>query len=216
MVHERNGVLVPAGRVLAKVHADQVREPGHVLDLKLLELEIGVENTEVEAVLEGHRVLAGSLGKHDLIELLLAAVSLVFILLSAEVHISEKAVIFAELQGLLEGFGVLDGLQLFVALRVEVSHIANELGAVGLTASRVSQITEAKRVSNDLDGATVTFKLEEVLHDSSASLVEVQHAELVEVLEPDFLDTELDLVKTVVLHHLRDEVNAVVSIFISG
>jgi len=75
MVHEGDCVLIPAGRVLAQVHADQVREPRHILDLELLEFQVCVERTKVEGVLEGHRVLTGSFLKHSVIELLVAALS---------------------------------------------------------------------------------------------------------------------------------------------
>ena len=40
MIFERNCEFVPSGHVLRQVHADQFGEPGHVLDLELLQLDL--------------------------------------------------------------------------------------------------------------------------------------------------------------------------------
>ena len=54
VVHERHNYLVPTGEIAVSLHRDQVSEPSDVLDLLLLDLEVGVEATVVELLLEGH------------------------------------------------------------------------------------------------------------------------------------------------------------------
>jgi hypothetical protein len=67
-VLEGNGELVPSRLVLGDLHANEISEPDDVLDLELLELEIGEEDTEVESVLEGHGVSTGGLIKDDIVD----------------------------------------------------------------------------------------------------------------------------------------------------
>ena len=61
VVHEGHNNLVPAGQVAGRVHDDELGEPGHVLDLLLLQLEVSVEAAVVELLLEGHRELTRQL-----------------------------------------------------------------------------------------------------------------------------------------------------------
>jgi hypothetical protein len=54
--------------VLGDLHANEISEPDDVLDLELLELEIGEEDTEVESILEGHGVSTGGLIKDEIVD----------------------------------------------------------------------------------------------------------------------------------------------------
>lgn len=71
MVFERDSEFVPTRLVLRDVHANEISEPTDVLDLKLLEMEVGEEDTKVEAILEGHGVSAGRLFKNNIVNLVL-------------------------------------------------------------------------------------------------------------------------------------------------
>jgi len=57
VIQEWDNDLVPAWKAAIGLHGDQVSQPGDVLDLLFLELEVGVEGTVVELLLEGHREL---------------------------------------------------------------------------------------------------------------------------------------------------------------
>ena len=57
VIEEWHDDLVPAWETAIGLHGDQVGQPGDVLDLLLLELEVSVEGTVVELLLEGHREL---------------------------------------------------------------------------------------------------------------------------------------------------------------
>ena len=54
VVHERHNYLVPTREIAVSLHRDKVSQPSDVLDLLLLDLEVGVEATVVELLLEGH------------------------------------------------------------------------------------------------------------------------------------------------------------------
>jgi len=161
----------------------------------------------VEGVLEGHRVLTRGFCEHRIIKLLFTALSLVALVLGRQVDLREDALIRAMLQSVLELFGISYSLQFLVTFWVEVAKVTDELCPVGFSSTSVTEVSEAERVGNNLDGSAVTLELEEVIHNCGAGFVEAKHAELMEVLEPNLFNTELDLVETVVLHNLRDEVN---------
>ena len=55
VVEEGHDDLVPAGEAAVGTHGDQVSQPGDVLDLLLLELEVSVEAAVVELLFKGHR-----------------------------------------------------------------------------------------------------------------------------------------------------------------
>ena len=54
VVHEWHNYLVPTREITVSLHRDKVSQPSDVLDLLLLDLEVGVEATVVELLLEGH------------------------------------------------------------------------------------------------------------------------------------------------------------------
>ena len=54
VVHERHNNLVPTREIAVGLHRNQVSEPSDVLDLLLLDLEVGVEATVVELLFERH------------------------------------------------------------------------------------------------------------------------------------------------------------------
>ena len=54
VVHERHNNLVPTREIAVSLHRDQVSQPSDVLDLLLLDLEVGVEATVVELLFERH------------------------------------------------------------------------------------------------------------------------------------------------------------------
>jgi hypothetical protein len=196
VVGEGNGVSGPLGDVtLAQVHAHQVGQPRDILDLEVLQLEVSVENTEMEGVLKSHGVLGRSLLCLGEIELIIGASIIVLALLSVvrELHTLESSGVASALERFHEGFRGIAVGQLAVAFGVEVAQVANELSAVGDTITRVIELLESERVGDNLDGALVGLELEEVVHNGGTGLVKFLHAEGMEVLEPDFLDTELDL-----------------------
>lgn len=92
MVFEGDGELVPSGLVLGDVHAHKVSKPADVLDLKLFEVEVGEEDTKVEAVLESHGVSAGRFFKNNIVNLVLVLQSLVAVIL-IEVSSSEQRLV---------------------------------------------------------------------------------------------------------------------------
>ena len=55
VIEEWYNDLVPAGEASISLHCDEVGQPGNILDLLLLDFEIGVEAAIVELLLEGHR-----------------------------------------------------------------------------------------------------------------------------------------------------------------
>ena len=67
VVHEWNDVFVPAWNVAWHLLGDQIGQQTHVLDLLLLQLDVSVEATGVELLLEGHGLALDALLQHDLI-----------------------------------------------------------------------------------------------------------------------------------------------------
>ena len=59
--------LVPAGEATISLHSDEVGQPGNILDLLLLDLEISVEAAIVELLFEGHRESLDRFFKHHLV-----------------------------------------------------------------------------------------------------------------------------------------------------
>jgi len=215
VVGEGHGVSLPLGDVaLAQVHADQVRQPRDIFDLEVLQLQVREENTEMEGVLEGHGVLGRGLFGLSEIELIIgtAVVFLTFSGLVSQLNSGESSGVGGALQGIHERLGVVAVGELFEALGVEVSQVAHEFGAVGDTITRVVELLERERVGDNLDSALIGLEFEEIVHDGGGGLVKFGHAELVELLDPDFLDAELDLGERVVLHHLGDVVDIVLEI----
>lgn len=91
MVSEGYRVLVPSGLVLGDVHGDEVSEPEDVVDFHLLEFEVGVEDSEVESVLEGHGESAGLFGLEDIIDLIVSLKGLV-VVVGVEVGVLNEVV----------------------------------------------------------------------------------------------------------------------------
>lgn len=91
VVSEGYRVLVPSGLVLGDVHGDEVSEPEDVVDFHLLEFEVGVEDSEVESVLEGHGKSAGLFGLEDIIDLIVSLKGLV-VVVGVEVGVLNEVV----------------------------------------------------------------------------------------------------------------------------
>lgn len=91
VVSEGYRVLVPSGLVLGDVHGDEVSEPEDVVDFHLLEFEVGVEDSEVESVLEGHGESAGLFGLEDIIDLIVSLKGLV-VVVGVEVGVLNEVV----------------------------------------------------------------------------------------------------------------------------
>jgi len=205
VVLEGNGVFVPARLVLGDVHANEISEPDDVGNLKLLELEVGVEYSEVEAVLEGHGESAGLLGSEHVIDLVFSVKSLVAVVL-IEVGSLEDGVVVGAFKGLhklLRVSAFVDGSH---EVRVKVAQVGDELSSGGFTATSIANIFDGERVVDDLNSSDVALKLKEVVHAGGRSFSKSGGAPLVEFLNPDLFDAELDLVEAVVLHDLNDGV----------
>jgi len=54
VIEEGYDNLIPAGKTTVCLHGNKISQPGDILDLLLLKLEIGVEAAVVELFLEGH------------------------------------------------------------------------------------------------------------------------------------------------------------------
>lgn len=205
MVLEGDGVLVPSRLVLGDVHAYEVSEPDDVGDLKLLKLEVGVEDSEVEAVLESHGESAGLLGSEHVVDLVFAVKSFVAVVLIEVGSLEDGLVVgaFKGLHKLLRVSALVDGGH---EVGVKVTQVGDELSSGGLTATSITDIFNGERVVDDLDGSHIALKLKEVVHAGGGGLTKVGGAPLVELLNPNLFDTELDLVEAVVLHDLDDGV----------
>lgn len=158
VVREGYSVSVPLGDIaLAQVHADQVRKPQDVLDLEVLQLKISVENTEMEGVLKGHRVPSRCLFHLREIELIIRALLMLlsFGSLVRQLHTLKSPLILSAFKGLHETLRVCTVDQLFVALVVKVTQVADELLAVAFTVTRVVKLLVCERVCDNLDGTLV-------------------------------------------------------------
>lgn len=91
VVFEGHVVLVPSGLVLRHVQGDQVSEPADVGDFQQLEVEVGVEDSEVEPVLEGHGESAGHLLLEDIVDLIISLKGLV-VVVGVEVSVLDEVV----------------------------------------------------------------------------------------------------------------------------
>ena len=54
MVSEGKNEFVPAGELSGHANRDKLSQPNDVLDFQFLELQVGVEDAEVELILECH------------------------------------------------------------------------------------------------------------------------------------------------------------------
>lgn len=205
MVLEGDCVLVPARLILGDVHANEVSEPDDVSNLKLLKLEVGVEDSKVEAVLEGHGESAGLLSSEHVVDLVFSIKSLIAVVLVEVSSLEYRMVVgaFKSLHKLLRVSALVDGSH---EVRVKIAQVSDELSSGGLTATSIANIFDGERVVDDLNSSDVTLKLKEVVHAGGRGLSKSSGAPLVELLYPNLLDTELDLVEAVVLHDLNDGV----------
>ena len=54
VIEEWYNDLVPAGEATISLHCDEVGQPGNILDLLLLQLDVGIEAANVELLFKGH------------------------------------------------------------------------------------------------------------------------------------------------------------------
>jgi len=121
MVLEGRDVLVPAGQIAAHLHLNQLSQPGHILDLLLLQLQVSEEASNVESAFECDRVATGSLSQHHVINCGLIALSLVAVIILGDD--AQDLLVGSILDGLDEGADIADVSELFVAFRVKVSNL---------------------------------------------------------------------------------------------
>ena len=67
VIEEGHDNLVPAWQSAVSLHSNEIGQPGDVLDLLLLQLQVRVEASIVELLLECHGELPDGLLEHDLI-----------------------------------------------------------------------------------------------------------------------------------------------------
>lgn len=186
VILERHGVLVPSGLALGDAHGDEVSEPENVVDFHLLEAEVTVEDSEVEAVLEGHGESAGHLALADIVELVVSLKGLV-VVVGVEVGVLDEVV-----RSVFKRFDKLFGVSAFVdgshEVGVKVTQVSDELSSLRLAATGASEVLDLERVVDNLDSSHVAFELEEVIHACGGGLVKVGLAPLVEVLQPDLFN----------------------------
>lgn len=144
--------------VLGDLHANEISEPDDVLDLELLELEIGEEDTEVESVLEGHGVSTGGLIKDDIVDGCFSIHGFIALVL-VEVGGGEHGLVVSAIKSLNEGFGVLGFVELGHEVGVKVAQLSEVLGSGGLLTSGVVKVVNSKRVVDDVDSSHITLEL---------------------------------------------------------
>jgi len=187
VVSERNGVFAPAGHVLGNSEVNEVSEPADVSDLQLLEVEVGEEDSEMEAILEGHGVPAGALFEDNMVDGAVGLVGFVTIVL-VQVGRGKELLVVGTVKGFNELLGIGACVELVHVVGVKVSQVGDELSSGGLTASGGVNIFDSERVVDDVDGPHVTLELEEVVHDTGGCAVEFLLAPLMELLEPYLSD----------------------------
>lgn len=187
MVSEGNSVLAPAGHVLGDSQVDEISEPADVSDLQLLEVEVGEEDSEMEAVLEGHGVPTGALFEDHVVDGAFSLVGFVTIVL-VQVGGGKELLVVGSVKGFNELLGIGACVELVHVVGVKVTQVSDELSSGGLTASGGVNIFDSERVVDDVDGPHVALELEEVVHDTGGGAVEFLLAPLVELLEPYLSD----------------------------
>lgn len=163
VIHEWNNVLVPSWDVALSFLSDQVSQQSDVLDLLLLKLEVGVVDSEMELLFEGHGESPDRLFKHNLVNGLACGLRLV--LLVGIGDLEEHVVVLGALQGLDEGLEVLGLIDILKSFWVKISNLTDVLLPLRVTSS-VNQARVQSRVLNNLDGLQVRLELEEVGHDT--------------------------------------------------
>lgn len=158
MVSEGDSEFVPSGLVLRDVHANEISEPADVLNLKLLEVEVSEEDTEVEAVLKGHGVSAGRLFKNNIVNLVFVFQSLVAVIL-IEVGSSEERLIVSTVKSFDELFAVSALVEFVHVVGVEVTQVSDELSSGGFATTGISNILDRERVVNHVEGSHIALEL---------------------------------------------------------
>jgi len=187
VVSEGNSVLAPARHVLGDSQVDEISEPADVSDLQLLEVEVGEEDSEMEAVLEGHGVPARALFEDHVVDGAFGLVGFVTIVL-VQVGGGKELLVVGSVKGFNELLGIGACVELVHVVGVKVTQVSDELSSGGLTASGGVNIFDSERVVDDVDGPHVALELEEVVHNTGGGAVEFLLAPLVELLEPYLSD----------------------------
>jgi len=151
-------------------------------------VEVGEEDTEVEAVLESHGVSAGRFFKNNIVNLVLVLQSLVAVIL-IEVGSSEQRLVVSTVKSFDELLAISALVEFVHVVGVEVSQVSDELSSGGFATTGISNFLDRERVVNHIECSHITLELEEVIHDTSRGLVEGDHAPFVELLEPNLSDT---------------------------
>lgn len=129
VVLERDHVLVPAGKRAGNLKADELGEPGHVGDLLLLQLHVGVKAPVVESILKRDREPAGRLNQHHIVDRDTVVLSLVAAVIVGR-HLLQHRLVRGGVEGLQETLEVLDVGEQLVAVWVQVSDLADVLLAL--------------------------------------------------------------------------------------
>jgi hypothetical protein len=211
VVLEGCDVLAPSGQVATHLHLNEFSQPSHVLDLLLLELQVSKEATDVESTFESHGVATGCLLQHNVIDGSFITISLVTVVHS---NSTQDLLIGSAFNSKDEGTDISHVVELLEVLGVEVSNLGDVLAAFHVTATLVRHTTNHQTVGDNLDSLTVSLELKQVAHDERRGLLKVDLAEVVEFVEPDFADTKLDLLKTVIFHSISNELGIDLSIFV--
>lgn len=167
MVHEGAHVLGPAGQVARNLHLNKLGQPGHVLNLLLLELQVSIEASNVERSLKTGRELAARRLKHNLIDGGAGGLSLVALVTVSNTleHLFVARAIEGEDQGVKVGYTVKAERE----IGVKVADSAHVLLALGFATDSIA--TVGKRVGDDLDSLEVRLKVKEVTHSHLGAVV---------------------------------------------
>jgi len=216
VVHEGAHVLAPSRKVARNLHLNQLSQPSHVLDFLLLEFQVRVEASNVESPLKALRELSASSREHHFIDG--GAGGLGLIALVAVGNLLEHLFVARALKSSNKTVKILDVVETGREVRVKISDLAHVLFALVFATSCIA--TVAQRVGDDLNGLQVGLKVKKVAHHSFGAVVKLGLAELEELIEPDLADAELNLLKGVISHSLRDvlgvDLSAIVSLSSRG
>ena len=87
---------------------------------------------------------------------------------------------------------------------IEVSNLTEILLSLRV-ATCIDKSLVTPGVFNNLECHQIRLELKKVIHHCGRGAAELLRAEVIELVEPDFLDSQLDLLERVVLHGFRDE-----------
>lgn len=188
VVLEGQNELVPAGQLPGDPDGDQLSQPNDILDLLLLQLQIGKEHPMVELVLKRHRQPLALLHKHHIVNRPPTRRKLIPLLLARPVaHLSKHWLVRSVPHCISQLVEVVRISQQLIPLRVEVTQSVDILSSFSLSAPSITQPLDVERVVNNLNCHAVTLKFQQVIHHLLASVWQIGHAEPMELHYPYFL-----------------------------